>query len=217
MVLEVNYETKLSSVIKLERWADLCHRIASPVKKLHSPRPGIEPGPSTWQAEILTTRLSRNLWRVWNLRKFKHSFLLCQLTRNNIFYSMQDRYKKEKVKKYSSLEPDLNQWPMDVCCTSIATLQSTALPTELSRVHVVAGTSLSIYLHLLCDLSDFPRQKIQTLAFGHRQYEGDVAQMVERSLSMREVRGSIPRISKQHFAIAHETWSWLTAVCLGLE
>ena len=24
------------------------------------PRPGIEPGPSTWQAEILTTRLSRN-------------------------------------------------------------------------------------------------------------------------------------------------------------
>ena len=25
-----------------------------------SPRPGIEPGPSTWQAEILTTRLSRN-------------------------------------------------------------------------------------------------------------------------------------------------------------
>ena len=24
-----------------------------------SPRPGIEPGPSTWQAEILTTRLSR--------------------------------------------------------------------------------------------------------------------------------------------------------------
>ena len=27
-----------------------------------SPRPGIEPGPSTWQAEILTTRLSRNRW-----------------------------------------------------------------------------------------------------------------------------------------------------------
>ena len=29
-------------------------------KKL-SPRPGIEPGPSTWQAEILTTRLSRTV------------------------------------------------------------------------------------------------------------------------------------------------------------
>lgn len=29
-------------------------------EKRNSPRPGIEPGPSTWQAEILTTRLSRN-------------------------------------------------------------------------------------------------------------------------------------------------------------
>ena len=28
-------------------------------QKVFSPRPGIEPGPSTWQAEILTTRLSR--------------------------------------------------------------------------------------------------------------------------------------------------------------
>ena len=32
-------------------------------KKNLSPRPGIEPGPSTWQAEILTTRLSRNWCR----------------------------------------------------------------------------------------------------------------------------------------------------------
>jgi hypothetical protein len=29
------------------------------VSKKSTPRPGIEPGPSTWQAEILTTRLSR--------------------------------------------------------------------------------------------------------------------------------------------------------------
>ena len=29
--------------------------------------------------------------------------------------------------------------------------------------------------------------------------QGDVAQMVERSLSMREVRGSIPRISKHSY------------------
>ena len=45
--------------------------VAKIKKKVHvlnvekvSPRPGIEPGPSTWQAEILTTRLSRNhvLW-----------------------------------------------------------------------------------------------------------------------------------------------------------
>jgi hypothetical protein len=30
--------------------------------------------------------------------------------------------------------------------------------------------------------------------------QGDVAQMVERSLSMREVRGSIPRISIYNFS-----------------
>ena len=34
-----------------------------------------------------------------------------------------------------------------------------------------------------------------------KQCDGDVAQMVERSLSMREVRGSIPRISKLIFAV----------------
>jgi hypothetical protein len=32
-----------------------------------------------------------------------------------------------------------------------------------------------------------------------RKQSGDVAQMVERSLSMREVRGSIPRISNLLF------------------
>ena len=48
------------------------------------PRPGIEPGPSTWQAEILTTRLSRNCCQC-NVKKFVHSF-----------------------------EPDLNQRPMDI-------------------------------------------------------------------------------------------------------
>ena len=39
-------------------------------KKL-SPRPGIEPGPSTWQAEILTTRLSRIVLE-WSHRMFVH-------------------------------------------------------------------------------------------------------------------------------------------------
>ena len=36
-----------------------------------SPRPGIEPGPSTWQAEILTTRLSRIVLE-WSHRMFVH-------------------------------------------------------------------------------------------------------------------------------------------------
>ena len=33
------------------------------------------------------------------------------------------------------------------------------------------------------------------MALAPRFFNGDVAQMVERSLSMQEVRGSIPRIS----------------------
>ena len=33
------------------------------------PRPGIEPGPSTWQAEILTTRLSRNRYQSPRVRQ----------------------------------------------------------------------------------------------------------------------------------------------------
>ena len=39
-------------------------RLNDKTSKSISPRPGIEPGPSTWQAEILTTRLSRiiNRW-----------------------------------------------------------------------------------------------------------------------------------------------------------
>ena len=40
-------------------------------KKNVSPRPGIEPGPSTWQAEILTTRLSRIVLE-WSHRMFVH-------------------------------------------------------------------------------------------------------------------------------------------------
>ena len=78
--------------------------------------------------------------RCGNWENLKSSCIsFCQLTMNNIFYCKKKDItvwtkKKDKMKKYSSLEPDLNQWPMDVCWTSIATLQSTALPTELSRV-----------------------------------------------------------------------------------
>ena len=37
-------------------------------KKSYTPRPGIEPGSSAWQAEILTTILPRNcwMWCIWN-------------------------------------------------------------------------------------------------------------------------------------------------------
>ena len=74
-----------------------------------SPRPGIEPGPSTWQAEILTTRLSRI-----------DSKLL--LNRVEITASADNAHtnlgeKQKRLEKYQSFEPDLNQRPMDFCYT----------------------------------------------------------------------------------------------------
>ena len=46
-----------------------------------SPRPGIEPGPSTWQAEILTTRLSRII-NSWSNGCFIRKFLNWQVGAN---------------------------------------------------------------------------------------------------------------------------------------
>ena len=92
-------------------------------EKRNSPRPGIEPGPSTWQAEILTTRLSRNCCK--RLKCFTTCY---QLTAFSTVQSLVCVYslklhgqeKKgyvsilDKEKNYS-LEPDLNQRPMDNC------------------------------------------------------------------------------------------------------
>ena len=44
---------------------------------------------------------------------------------------------------------------------------------------------------------------------------GDVAQMVERSLSMREVRGSIPRISNLYFFLLLIEANYV--ICLGFR
>ena len=63
--------------------------------KRNPPRPGIEPGPSTWQAEILTTRLSRNWYYV---------------VRTNLKWILSFCYQNSK----NSFEPDLNQRPMDI-------------------------------------------------------------------------------------------------------
>ena len=46
--------------------------------------------------------------------------------------------------------------------------------------------------------------------------EGDVAQMVERSLSMREARGSIPRFSIASYMI-HAPSTLMNACSLSLE
>ena len=45
--------------------------------------------------------------------------------------------KERKRKSKNSFEPDLNQRPMDIC--SMIVLQSTALPTELSKAHIENG------------------------------------------------------------------------------
>ena len=58
---------------------------------------------------------------------------------------------------------------------------------------------------LTCDVDDqlLKTNKRETYIYNHftvvEYHIGDVAQMVERSLSMREVRGSIPRISIMKF------------------
>ena len=76
-----------------------------------SPRPGIEPGPSTWQAEILTTRLSRNCYQ-------------CQVACLSI---------TALEPKISTKTPSSRIWTSDLWISDIEQLQSTALPTELSK------------------------------------------------------------------------------------
>ena len=85
------------------------------------------------------------------------------------------------------------------------------------RQEVGAWSSRRLNIFVICDLfqspvwasegrsginCDFKRiQNYNKIDYkgSFKQCDGDVAQMVERSLSMREVRGSIPRISKFFF------------------
>ena len=78
-----------------------------------SPRPGIEPGPSTWQAEILTTRLSRTVSTI------------------PIFQIVIWHELKKDDKSFNL--PSSRIWTSDLWMSDIAQLQSTALPTELSK------------------------------------------------------------------------------------
>ena len=112
--------------------------------KRFSPRPGIEPGPSTWQAEILTTRLSRideeglgvalpgsNSWA-----PSPPPFFFWQKASQNLYTRFVQTWKKKKKekKKSYSFEPDLNQRPMDICLK---------LPTTVHRSTnwAIEGTS----------------------------------------------------------------------------
>ena len=88
---------------------------------------------------------------------------------------------------------------------------------ESRRQEVGAWSSRRLNIFVICDLfqspvwasegrsginCDFKRiQNYNKIDYkgSFKQCDGDVAQMVERSLSMREVRGSIPRISNLFF------------------
>ena len=85
------------------------------------PRPGIEPGPSTWQAEILTTRLSRICWwGRWNRR---------------------ENFPPLPKKHASKMLPRTGFEPVTYGLLLYSQLQSTALPTELSRVDALRSSS----------------------------------------------------------------------------
>ena len=87
--------------------------------------------------------------------------------------------------------------PATYGCLMSAQLQSTALPTELSK-----GWN-RVRKFCMCGLfgcePTLPTLMTQAL-FGCLNVRGGVAQMVERSLSMREVPGSIPGASNNIFS-----------------
>ena len=113
-----------------------------------------------------------------------------------------------------SFEPDLNQRPMDYCHHE--QLQSTALPTELSKVIQARWDRFctSAYKQREQQQSSLDIQARGPMAITSwgggnssdnqcrsvpHNNNGGVAQMVERSLSMREVPGSIPGASNTDF------------------
>ena len=149
--------------------------------KINPPRPGIEPGPSTWQAEILTTRLSRN----WYYE-----------SRTNLRSIISFFYKHGK----NSFEPDLNQRPMDIWHRTTTVHRSTnwAIEGWIQGLRCNDGITLIGWWWPWNIIP--PRTGLIHTEFITTILQlGDVAQMVERSLSMWEVRGSIPRVSKTFF------------------
>ena len=152
--------------------------------KIFPPRPGIEPGPSTWQAEILTTRLSRT-WR--------HRLEASDTEGRHFRWIFQ-----------KSFEPDLNQRPMDVWYITTTVHRSTNWAIEgwmvaiykAERILIISNNVLELHTYLSLLLKDL--HMLESWC-----QHGDVAQMVERSLSMWEVGGSIPPVSKIFF---HETF-----------
>ena len=88
----------------------------------HSFEPDLNQRPMDYKLTLLqSTALPTELSKVW---RCEWHFISCELLVHNAFV------KKKKITLHS-FEPDLNQRPMDY---KLALLQSTALPTELSKV-----------------------------------------------------------------------------------
>ena len=81
-------------------------------------------------------------WTISNLQSLHHVHTVhtvCQ-THSTLSDTLSTRHCFDKIKYQKSRKPESNQWPMDFSVT----LQSTALPTELSRVWYEDGTHFRI-------------------------------------------------------------------------
>ena len=87
-------------------------------------------------------------------------------------------------------------------------LQSTALPTELSRVVYCCRRHVHAKCHQELSQNDLEFWMDNSQSSPTRNCPGDVAQMVERSLSMWEVGGSIPPVSKCFCFTFHHLTLW---------
>ena len=117
--------------------------------------------------------------------------------------SLQLAGKESREKK--SFEPDLNQRPMDIwqCTTTVHRSTNWAIEGEMVRCDQNSGLNMIGWqcpwqLNVSCYLTSMCWYTLSHL--WTQLTEGDVAQMVERSLSMWEVGGSIPPVSKKFFS-----------------
>ena len=99
-----------------------------------------------------------------------------------------------------SFEPDLNQRPMDVWYITTTVHRSTNWAIEGCMRVSHKSASIFIISNSVLELHTYQGLwLIHLLMLASKCQGGDVAQMVERSLSMWEVGGSIPPVSKLFF------------------
>ena len=97
----------------------------------------------------------------------------------------------------NSFEPDLNQRPMDVWYITTTVHRSTNWAIEGWMVAMYKAESILIISNNVLELHTYLSLLLKDLhMLEYWCQHGDVAQMVERSLSMWEVGGSIPPVSK---------------------